>query len=253
MGSYRNSRSNRSTFRGNNSKGAPMFDAVCDKCGKDCKVPFRPSGDKPVFCSDCFEKKEGGSDRGYKHSRNDRSNRSSRGKDRSVYARGKDMYDAVCDKCGNDCKVPFKPSEDKPIFCSSCFEKKEAGRDNSGRNSYRKESSAKSENLAPLLIEINQKLEKIFDYISKEEKNLEVKEEIKKPAKTVKKTKTAMKIVKKEKPVKKAAKKTTKKKVPAKKKAAKKTVTKKTVKKSAAKAKTTKKKPAKKKAATKKK
>lgn len=59
MNNYRNSRSNRTTFRGQNSKGAPMFDAVCDKCGKDCKVPFRPSGNKPVYCSDCFEQKEG--------------------------------------------------------------------------------------------------------------------------------------------------------------------------------------------------
>ncbi|KKP65529.1 MAG: hypothetical protein UR64_C0026G0013, partial [Candidatus Nomurabacteria bacterium GW2011_GWE1_35_16] len=30
-----------------------MFDAVCDQCGKDCRVPFRPSGDKPIYCSDC--------------------------------------------------------------------------------------------------------------------------------------------------------------------------------------------------------
>ena len=39
-----------------------MHDAVCDECGKDCQVPFRPSGDKPIYCSDCFEKK-GGRDR----------------------------------------------------------------------------------------------------------------------------------------------------------------------------------------------
>jgi len=31
-----------------------MFDAVCANCGSDCKVPFRPSGDKEVFCSRCF-------------------------------------------------------------------------------------------------------------------------------------------------------------------------------------------------------
>ncbi len=37
--------------------------AVCDECGKDCVVPFRPSGNKPVFCSDCFEKNNGGSSR----------------------------------------------------------------------------------------------------------------------------------------------------------------------------------------------
>lgn len=33
-----------------------MFHAVCDKCKKDCQVPFKPSGGKPVLCSECFEK-----------------------------------------------------------------------------------------------------------------------------------------------------------------------------------------------------
>jgi CxxC-x17-CxxC domain-containing protein len=38
-----------------------MFEAVCADCGKVCKVPFRPNGEKPVFCRDCFGmKKEGG-------------------------------------------------------------------------------------------------------------------------------------------------------------------------------------------------
>ena len=31
-----------------------MHPAVCDQCGKDTMVPFRPRGDKPVYCSDCF-------------------------------------------------------------------------------------------------------------------------------------------------------------------------------------------------------
>lgn len=33
-----------------------MFKAVCANCGRECEVPFRPSGDKPVYCSDCYEK-----------------------------------------------------------------------------------------------------------------------------------------------------------------------------------------------------
>ena len=32
-----------------------MFDAVCANCGKTASVPFRPSGARPVYCSDCFE------------------------------------------------------------------------------------------------------------------------------------------------------------------------------------------------------
>ena len=34
-----------------------MFDAVCDECGKPCKVPFKPNGEKPVYCSECFAKR----------------------------------------------------------------------------------------------------------------------------------------------------------------------------------------------------
>ena len=31
-----------------------MFSATCDGCGREARVPFRPSGAKPVYCSDCF-------------------------------------------------------------------------------------------------------------------------------------------------------------------------------------------------------
>ena len=57
----------RSGNRGGGGGRREMFDAVCDKCGKDCKVPFRPTSGKPVYCSDCFEKT---SDRGGSNSRN---------------------------------------------------------------------------------------------------------------------------------------------------------------------------------------
>jgi CxxC-x17-CxxC domain-containing protein len=35
-----------------------MTDAVCDKCGKECQVPFRPTRGKPIYCRDCFNKGE---------------------------------------------------------------------------------------------------------------------------------------------------------------------------------------------------
>ncbi len=35
-----------------------MFDAVCAKCKKPCKVPFKPTSGKPVSCSNCFVKRE---------------------------------------------------------------------------------------------------------------------------------------------------------------------------------------------------
>ena len=32
-----------------------MFPATCAECGKSTTVPFRPSGDKPVYCKECFQ------------------------------------------------------------------------------------------------------------------------------------------------------------------------------------------------------
>ena len=38
-----------------------MFSATCSSCGKEAQVPFQPSGDKPVYCSSCFEQRRGAS------------------------------------------------------------------------------------------------------------------------------------------------------------------------------------------------
>lgn len=45
---------------GRDNKPAEMFSATCSDCGKPCQVPFRPSGDRPVYCNDCFAKKTDG-------------------------------------------------------------------------------------------------------------------------------------------------------------------------------------------------
>ena len=39
---------------GRSSSEKELFKATCSACQKSCEVPFRPSGDKPVYCRDCF-------------------------------------------------------------------------------------------------------------------------------------------------------------------------------------------------------
>jgi CxxC-x17-CxxC domain-containing protein len=34
-----------------------MHKATCADCKKECEVPFKPSGDRPVYCRDCFSKR----------------------------------------------------------------------------------------------------------------------------------------------------------------------------------------------------
>lgn len=63
-----------------------MHKTVCSDCGNSCEVPFRPTGDKPVFCSDCFKNKRGDSqDRG-----GSRGNRDSRPNKSSYQGGGQD-------------------------------------------------------------------------------------------------------------------------------------------------------------------
>jgi len=42
--------------RGSYSSGPrEMHTTTCASCGKEAQVPFVPRGDKPVYCSDCFQ------------------------------------------------------------------------------------------------------------------------------------------------------------------------------------------------------
>ena len=95
-----------------------MFQAVCSECDQNCEVPFQPSGGKPVLCRDCFGQKG-----------NRRNNRSD---DRHGRPGDRPMFQATCDKCGNKCEVPFRPTSGKPVFCNNCFEKKSGHGDRRG-------------------------------------------------------------------------------------------------------------------------
>jgi len=41
----------------------------------------------------------------------------------------REMHKATCADCKKECEVPFKPREDRPVYCKECFAK----RKNSGR------------------------------------------------------------------------------------------------------------------------
>ena len=40
-----------------------MHKATCAGCQKECEVPFKPSGDRPVYCKECFSKRKDGGGR----------------------------------------------------------------------------------------------------------------------------------------------------------------------------------------------
>jgi CxxC-x17-CxxC domain-containing protein len=78
-----------------------MYPVVCAQCGKETEVPFQPTGDRPVYCSDCFNRDRPSSGYGSRPQR--------------------EMFPAICSECGKDTQVPFQPRGDKPVYCSDCF------------------------------------------------------------------------------------------------------------------------------------
>lgn len=136
---------------GGRDGGRPtMHKATCSECGDDCEIPFRPTGSRPVFCSDCFanqDNKGGG--------RSDKFNSERRG--RSSFGEDRQMHDACCAKCGEDCQVPFRPTASKPVYCSDCFgQDKRSGGGKSGD----------SENIKKQLEMLNNKIDRLINILA---------------------------------------------------------------------------------------
>lgn len=62
----------------------------------------------------------------------------------------KQMFRTTCDKCGERCEVPFKPTEGKPVYCSNCFRKNESS------------DTRRPDNNQKEFDQINEKLDKIM-------------------------------------------------------------------------------------------
>ena len=42
--------------RGFSDRPREMHKIKCSSCGKEAEVPFKPTGDRPVYCKECFMK-----------------------------------------------------------------------------------------------------------------------------------------------------------------------------------------------------
>ena len=227
--------------RGGDRERSQMHDAVCDECGRKCQVPFRPTGDKPVYCSDCFGERGGREDRG------GRDDRKSFGGNRERSFGGnkeRQMFGATCSSCGQRCEVPFRPTGEKPVYCDNCFGKNKSDGgvtpsnkgDNKGVGDLKEQLNSLHAKLDKLLklfgedvapVQTNNKPKKQENNPPKADKEIKVEDvlDIKDIESMIKESKEVKpmgkKVVEKEAPAKKAkpaAKKVVAKKAPAKKK-----------------------------------
>jgi CxxC-x17-CxxC domain-containing protein len=79
--------------------------------------------------------------------------------ERKSFGGGLELFKARCEKCGNDCEVPFKPTNGKPVYCRDCFKK--GGDSAPPRRGYDNRSSDEGGSSGDL-DEINRKLDKIM-------------------------------------------------------------------------------------------
>ncbi len=45
-------------YRGGGGGYREMFPATCAECGRQTEVPFEPRNDRPVYCRDCFSRRQ---------------------------------------------------------------------------------------------------------------------------------------------------------------------------------------------------
>lgn len=113
--SFRNSRDYQKPRYSQNDKRESTI-VVCDDCGIECKIPFVPKSDKPVYCEDCFRKNKSRYPENERSTRYEKSNRPSR-----EYKEESTIVE--CDDCGIEFDLPFLPKFDKPVYCRECFRK----------------------------------------------------------------------------------------------------------------------------------
>lgn len=80
-----------------------LFQATCSNCHKNCDVPFKPNGKKPVFCKDCFVREGDG-----------QANNAYGNKPRGEYSNDRYSNDRGNDR-GNDRPYAPKPADDGRI------------------------------------------------------------------------------------------------------------------------------------------
>lgn len=47
--------------QGDSPRERTYTQVICSECKKECEIPFKSSGDRPVYCKECFSKRRKGS------------------------------------------------------------------------------------------------------------------------------------------------------------------------------------------------
>lgn len=154
----------------------PMFRATCADCGKGFELPFKPTGERPVYCPVCFQTKKNTNLRNPQSKPNFSSDRNS----------GRKMYSATCAKCGQRCEVPFMPAPGKQIYCNACFGSARRNDGSQNRNFNQNRPTAPSQSNSQFAT-LNSKLDRLISGLNALNAALATKAVEEKPVKKAKK------------------------------------------------------------------
>ncbi|MCD8494833.1 MAG: hypothetical protein LRY46_01795 [Candidatus Pacebacteria bacterium] len=84
--------------------GAPktMYKAICSDCGSKTEVPFKPSGDRPVLCNNCFSQQRDGDYHQNRDTRNTPKNNYHHSEKRESFTRTLDPSEGLIKKMQRD-------------------------------------------------------------------------------------------------------------------------------------------------------
>ncbi|MCR4431709.1 MAG: zinc-ribbon domain containing protein [Tepidanaerobacteraceae bacterium] len=85
---------------------------VCKECGNEFVFT---AGEQEFYAEKGFENEP-------TRCKTCRDARKKRMSDSGSRRQPKQMYDAVCADCGAPTQVPFKPRNDRPVYCSACYQ-----------------------------------------------------------------------------------------------------------------------------------
>ena len=91
-----------------------MYQDITLKC-KDCGKEFVfTAGDQEFYASKGYDNQP-------------RRCRDCRNAKKNAAKPQRELFDAVCAKCGKPAKIPFQPTNARPVYCSDCFAAMKSG------------------------------------------------------------------------------------------------------------------------------
>ena len=125
--SYRNSRDERPSRDrySRDERKSEMHTVTCGDCGDECQIPFEPKFNRPVYCSECFQKHKP-KESGDRYSRDERDSNSSQDDFRTSKSKSEKFLKKTA-KFYSDGSEKFYSSLKEKLFeilggktCSSC-------------------------------------------------------------------------------------------------------------------------------------